>query len=185
MIAIDVNPASFPTGTYSWKSWGAVSFVLQRKAGPKDHPPSFSSFPSENCSFMYFCAETRSFWYVSLHCWEKMIFQYWLWGDSHSKSVTWWREGNNVWGLVHSWEEQGSPSLSVGGGRCSEEPWMTARRCGGDNSEGTSLLLQTATAQGDRAVRWRCSVGRTGDGGNQIFPGVGVEGTLPTGLLCL
>lgn len=38
MIAVDVNPASFPTGTYSWNSCGNVSFVLQRKAGPKDIP---------------------------------------------------------------------------------------------------------------------------------------------------
>lgn len=91
MIAIDVNPASFPTGTYSWSSCGAASFVLQRKAGPKDHPLSFSSSPSENFPFMNFCAETRSFWYMSLSC---RWFCSTVWGDSHSRSVTWWREGN-------------------------------------------------------------------------------------------
>lgn len=47
------------------------------------------------------------------------------------------------------WEERGSPSLSMGGGGCSGEPWMAGRRCGGDNSEGTSLLLQTATVHGE------------------------------------
>lgn len=127
---------------------------------------------------MHFCAETQSFWYMSLHCWEEMIFQPWVWGDSHNKSVTWWKERNNLWGLV-LWEEQGSPSLSVGGGICSEEPWMTGRRCGGDSSEGTSLLLQTATVQGDRAVRWRCSVGERGMEGTTFLLVLGWRGHYP------
>lgn len=120
---MDANPASFHTGTYGWNSCGAVSLVLQRKAGPKEYtppppPPSFSSFPSENCSFMYFCVGTWSFWYYSLHCWEEMIFQHQVWSHLHSKPVTSWREGNSVWDLVshgkegdlsaYLWEEVGA-----------------------------------------------------------------------------
>lgn len=81
-------------------------------------PPSFSSFPSENCSFMYFCVGTWSFWYYSLHCWEEMIFQHQVWSHLHSKPVTSWREGNSVWDLVshgkegdlsaYLWEEVGA-----------------------------------------------------------------------------
>lgn len=84
-------------------------------------------------------------------------------------------------GLVPG-EEQGSPSLSVRRGGCSGEPRMTGRMCGGHSSEGPSVLFQTSTVQG---CEMKVQRGENGDGGNQIFASVGVEGTLPTGLLCL
>lgn len=185
MIVIDANPASFRTGTYGWNSYGAVSLALQRKAGPKEYTPSFSSFPGENCSFTYFCAGTWSFWYYSLPCWEEMIFQHRVWGHLHSESVTSWREGKSVWVLVscgkkgdlpaYLWEEVGAV----------ESPgWLE------EDVEETTVRVPVCSPRqqqwmGDMAVRWRCRVGRAGDGRDQNFAGVGVEGMLTTCLLCL
>ena len=56
-------------------------------------------------------------------------------------------------------EERGSPSLSVGGGGCSGEPWMAGRRREGDNSDCTSLLLQTATVHGGHGCEMEMQCG--------------------------
>lgn len=168
MIVIDANPASFHTGTYGWNSCGAVSLVLQRKAGPEEYTSHFSSFPSENCSSVYFRAETWSFWYYSLHFWEERIFQHQAWSHLNSKSVTSWREGHSLQALVscgkkgdfpvYLWKQL-SAAQSPG---FLEDKWRRQQR---------SLLLQTATEH-----RTHCCIQRTGDRKDQNFAGVEVEG---------
>lgn len=116
MIVIDANPASFQ---HVWlkELWSCTPHAAE-EAGPEEHIPGCSSFPSENCSFLNFCASTWSFWYYSLHCCEENIFQHRVWGDWHSESAISWKEGNSVWCSVscgkkgdlpaYLWEEVGA-----------------------------------------------------------------------------